>query len=116
MADQYSFCKFYGLSKVICDISRFHEIFEKLQLDEIVEVINHIDWMVDGPERKLYVSMAQEILRESIEMYCYDVPADTYDGSRTKVIPLYQVEQMPYMIPADPSRPQQTADIHLLSR
>ena len=83
---QKELCKFYGLSKVICDISRFHEIFENLQLDEIVEVINHIDWIVDGLDRKLYVSMVQEILRESIETYCYDVPADTYVGSISDII------------------------------
>lgn len=83
---QEEFCTFYGLSKVICDISRFHEIFENLQLDEIVEVINHIDWMVDGSGRKLYVSMVQGILRESIETYCHDVPADNYDGSISDIV------------------------------
>ncbi len=83
---QKEFCTFYGLSKVICDISKFHEIFYNLQLDEIVAVINHIDWIVAGSDRKPYVSMVQEILRESIEMYCYDVPADTYNGSISDIV------------------------------
>ena len=30
--------------------------------------------------------MVQEILRESIEAYCYDVPADTYDGSISNIV------------------------------
>ena len=89
---QKEFCMFYGLSKVICDISRFHEIFKNLQLDEIVDVINHIDWIVDGSDRKFYVSMVQEILRESIEIYCYDVPADSYDGSISDIVEEFRYE------------------------
>lgn len=89
---QKEFCMFYGLNKAICDISRFHEIFKNLQLDEIVEVINHIDWIVDGLERELYVGMVQDILRESIEIYCNGVPAYIYEGSISDIVEEFRYE------------------------
>lgn len=79
-------CTFYQLNNLVCDVTRFHEIFENLLLEDIVEVICQIDWIIDGENRKFYIRKLRAILRESIKTYCCDVPADSYEGSIADII------------------------------
>lgn len=79
-------CTFYQLNDLVRDTIRFHEIFENLSLEDIVEVICRIDWILDGQNRKHYIQQLRAILRESIKDYCYDIPADSYEGSIADII------------------------------
>ena len=80
------FFDFYRLDKIICDINKLKDIFEDLQLDEVVEVIKYIDRLFVGDDRCYYISIIQEVLRESIGWYCCDVPAHAYDFDVSDII------------------------------
>ena len=54
-------------------------MLDELQLDEIVQIVSHIDWIIEQTKRSAYIKEIRAILRENIEAYCTDVPADAYD-------------------------------------
>lgn len=69
---------FYGVDKILCDTTMLYEILENLSLQDLVEVINLIDWIFEGFHRNSYIDTIRFILRESIGSYCNDVSADSY--------------------------------------
>lgn len=72
-------CLFYGINEESFELPRFYKMLEELQLDEIVEIVSHIDWIIEQTKRSAYIKEIRSILRENIEAYCTDVPADAYD-------------------------------------
>lgn len=90
---QEKMCSFYRLNRVICDMSKFFAALENLQLEEIVEVIKHVDWIFGGEDRKIYIEVAKDILQESIDFYCCDIPADTYNGSISNIVEEFYYEE-----------------------
>lgn len=73
------FCLFYGINEKSFELPRFYKMLEQLQLDEIVQVVSRIDWIIEKTKRSAYIKEIRAILRENIEAYCTDVPADVYD-------------------------------------
>ena len=73
------FCLFYGINEVSFELPRFYKMLDELQLDEIVQIVSHIDWIIEQTKRSAYIKEIRAILRENIEAYCTDVPADAYD-------------------------------------
>ena len=80
------FIEYYGLKKYICDYYTFQRILEELDLEEVVTVIQTVDWLFKGTERKLYIQMIQEILSEKIDEYCCDIQADMYDINVSEIV------------------------------
>lgn len=83
---------FYGLEKILYDNEKLYEILEKLSLEDMVEMINFIDWIFEGPHRNSYINAIQNIIQESIDSYCYDVPADSYYDDIPYVIKICEDE------------------------
>ena len=75
---QKDICEFYRLKEVIEDKKSFFASLECLSLNEIVGIVNSIDWVIGEGERPLYIKEIQKRLRESIEWYCDCVSCGSY--------------------------------------
>ena len=78
--------EFYGFDKHICDYYDLQKILKKPTLEETVTIIQCVDWLYKGTERKLYIQTIQDILEEKIDDFCCDIPAEMYDIIISEII------------------------------
>ncbi|MDE6475090.1 MAG: restriction endonuclease [Clostridia bacterium] len=70
--------EFYEIDRILKDEVFLHKFLEDFQLDELVDILLLIDDLFIGAERKLFIDLAKEEIKEVIELYCSDVPAENY--------------------------------------
>ena len=64
---------------MVRDLSELQKILEDQYLDDMVILLQKIDDLFTGEERESYIRIARQLLRESVDFYCSDVPAANYD-------------------------------------
>lgn len=93
---------FYRLNDILCDISSLKKILSNLDLQEIVCFINQIDKLFYGEARNDYLEIATYAIKESIDIYCSNVPAKDYDVDVSDIIDSYRyTKNNVYLIDAD---------------
>lgn len=73
------FANTYGIDKEIKECTSFSKIVDNLMLLEQVEFIKEASWMFAENERERYIEMSKRSLRNGVELFCSDVPAEDYD-------------------------------------
>ena len=73
------FAIFYKIDKLFTE-NKLESIVGTQELKDMINIINRIDWMFSGQERKNYIKNIQNLLKESIADFCYMVPAWGYDS------------------------------------
>lgn len=79
-------CLFYGINNILHDIFNLESIISQLVLDDIVVFIKQVDYIFENEERALYVEVIERAIKEEIECYCQDIPADEYDVSISDIV------------------------------
>ncbi len=77
---------FYGLDDMLKDLPNLLKIFEPLQLEDAVDLLNSISGIFKGEEREQFCEVMQNLIREKAEEYCDNVPVDFYEGSISDII------------------------------
>lgn len=73
------FCSFYDLDGIVQDFPTLISIIEGLELSDAICLINMINFLFEGQNRKSYLNAVRTALVEAIDKYCTDIPADAYD-------------------------------------
>lgn len=79
-------CSFYGLDKVIYDMTKLRSIFSKMDLEDAIEFIKRTDYMYEGEVRKTYIDTTTAEIQDLIESYCDNVSADGYDVNVSEIV------------------------------
>lgn len=89
------FSLFYGIDKLFREGENLRKIIESLELEDVIYVIERIDWMFSREERPFYIETIQELLKDSMIFFCESVPAELYDDiSLSKYMDICEVEEI----------------------
>ena len=80
---------FYSLDRILMDPVFLAKELGIFQLDELIQVITKIEWMYHDDFRSCYTDIIRNILRESVELYCCEVPFDSYNIDISREISEY---------------------------
>lgn len=69
---------FYKIRNHINDTDVLQNLLGQFGLDEIVKVINDIDWMFDGQDRESYIEVVIQVLEDTVQWFCDNINADDY--------------------------------------
>lgn len=82
---------FYEIRNYINDADVLQNLLEQFDLDEIVKVINDIDWMFDGKDRESYIEVIIQVLEDTVQWFCDNISADDYDLDIGSIIDEYSL-------------------------
>ena len=85
-------CAFYGLDKIVGNMSNLTNILSKFNLNNAIEFINSIDYLFENECREKYIATTIDILKELIALFCSNVQAEEYAVDIGSVVSTYLCE------------------------
>ena len=83
------FCFYYGVDKILHNLDKLNQIYELLEMEELVKFIRKIDYLFRKERREDYIKISKHAVQKKIEYLSAGVSADEYDIDVKKIVEMF---------------------------